>query len=350
MVSISIEVRAYSNILEIRLSNSKAHIALSNRVLKLKKELQIMDTCSECKQYIKKTLEGVWKALWLVQRNLKDRRESHMQVLAERYAERRDTTRAIEIKKMKQYEDVRRTAAKPKWYLKGRNGMIRTLLVPDYSLHQILAIIGTLACIALMGSFCINSRNKLHDKILMLIVAWGVFIVWSQLVKHDGWKVLTDGIQITKRLLQRNGTHLSILGDTPFVRGALAEDVGYDGEEQVVVEMLKGSYTIDRYDLDEVQASTEMSSFLAALKIPHSSKMGGPTPEMSDDITAGNYMVLMNKTREAIASSPSGIHYGHYKAACESEVLTAVNLIFMVIPFKVGIPLQRWACSLHCMI
>ena len=104
-----------------------------------------MDTGSECKQYIEKKFEWAWKALWLVQRNSKDRRESHMQVLAEHYAERRDTTRAIEIKKMKQYEDVRRTSAKHKWYLKERNGMTRTLLVPDYSLHQILTIIGTLA-------------------------------------------------------------------------------------------------------------------------------------------------------------------------------------------------------------
>ena len=114
MVFISREVRAYSNILEIRLSNSKAHIALSNRVLKLEKELEIVDTGSECKQYIEKKFEWAWKALWLVQRNSKDRRESHMQVLAEHYAERRDTTRAIEIKKMKQYEDVRRTSAEHK--------------------------------------------------------------------------------------------------------------------------------------------------------------------------------------------------------------------------------------------
>ena len=72
-------------------------------------------------------------------------------------------------------------------------------------------------------------------------------------------------------------------------------------------EMLKEYYTIDKHDLDEVQASTEMSSFLAALKIPHTPKTGGPTPEMSDDITARNYVAMVNKTREATASS--GIHY-----------------------------------------
>ena len=71
-----------------------------------------------------------------------------------------------------------------------------------------------------------------------------------------------------------------------------------------MVGILKGSYTIDRYDLDEVQASTEMTSFLAALKILHSSKTGGPTPVMSDDITAGNYVAMMNKTREATPLIP----------------------------------------------
>ena len=34
----------------------------------------------------------------------------------------------------------------------------------------------------------------------------GAFTSWEQIVSHDGWKVLTDETQITKRLLQRNET------------------------------------------------------------------------------------------------------------------------------------------------
>ena len=115
-------------------------------------------------------------------------------------------------------------------------------------------------------------------------------------------------------------------------------------------EMLEGAYTIDKEILNEVQASSEMTSFITAMKLPLSTKTGGTVPEMSNDISAENYVSMMNKTREATASSLSGIHYGHYKAACKIEMLTAVNLICMAIPFKVGIQLKRWACSLHCMI
>ena len=81
-----------------------------------------------------------------------------------------------------------------------------------------------------MGLFCRDISTHLCDATLILMVAWGAFTAWEQLVVHDGWKVLTDETQITKRLLQRNGTHLSMSGDTPFARGALAEDLQHDGQ------------------------------------------------------------------------------------------------------------------------
>ena len=51
-----------------------------------------------------------------------------------------------------------------------------------------------------------------------------------------------------------------------------------------------------------------------------------------------------------MASSPSSIHYGCYIAACDSDALTAVNILFMVVLFQVGIPLSRWTWSLHCIL
>ena len=59
---------------------------------------------------------------------------------------------------------------------------------------------------------------------------------------------------------------------------------------------------------------------------------------------------FFNGTRESTFSSPSGIHYGHYFAACESKILKEVNLLFMPTPFKFGMPLTRRTSSLHCMI
>ena len=68
-----------------------------------------------------------------------------MEKLADHFAEKRNTTRAIEVKKISTSERTRSAAAKHKWYLKERHGMIRNLLIPDYCIHEILSIIGILA-------------------------------------------------------------------------------------------------------------------------------------------------------------------------------------------------------------
>jgi len=71
---------------------------------------------------------------------------------------------------------------------------------------------------------------------------------------------------------------------------------------------------------------------------------------MKSELTVADSCEILSKTKETTASFPSGIHYGHYIAACKSPELAVVNTIFMVTPFKTGTPLTRWTNSLHCMI
>ena len=92
-----------------------------------------------------------------------------------------------------------------------------------------------------------------------------------------------------------------------------------------------------------------MSAFLKALQRPISSQTGQPIPNIDANISEEDYLTMFNKTKEATASHPP-IHYGHFKAACESPSLLKVNLAFMNIPFRYGTPLNRWLRSLHCMI
>ena len=86
---------------KIRLSNSRANVVQSPRALNLKRELRIEDTDSDCNKYILGQLKGTWKELRMVQRNSKERRESHLQDLAEHYANRRNTTKTTEVNKIK---------------------------------------------------------------------------------------------------------------------------------------------------------------------------------------------------------------------------------------------------------
>ena len=67
-----------------------------------------------------------------------------MDILAEHYAEKRDTTKVIKVKKIHISELTHRTAVRHTFYLKERHGMIRNLLVPDYRIQDILAIIKVL--------------------------------------------------------------------------------------------------------------------------------------------------------------------------------------------------------------
>ena len=175
--------------------------------------------------------------------------------------------------------EPRATAAKHKWYLKDRHGMIRNLLIPDYRLHDILSIIGALAFILLILQL-LSPEEEYKPSSIITSGVWVIFTVWEQLTSHDGWKVISDEKVTTPRLLLRNGTHLSMSGDSPFAKGPLADVVGLDSDGGGVDEMLQGTFDIDKAGLRCTAASSEMHSFLKALQIPLSAKTGIPGPTM----------------------------------------------------------------------
>lgn len=73
-----------------------------------------------------------------------------------------------------------------------------------------------------------------------------MFTVWEQITVHDGWKVLSDETAITQRLLMRNGTHISMSEDSPFIIGCIVEKIRLDGDVLVVEEMVQCNFLIDR--------------------------------------------------------------------------------------------------------
>ena len=213
-------------------------------------------------------LAKAWKTLKAVQRHAVLFREEHMAQLAEHYAARRETTKQVELDKMYHIEKVKRAAAKHKWYFKERHGMIRSLLVPDFHHNNIAPIFGILAfTFLLQATMSDRVWNSYPYQPVILAGLWGFQTDWHQLVVHDGWRALSNEDAMVHKLLQRNSTHLSMSGDTPFARGSLAENVGKDGECEGVDEMLKGTYSIDNKDMTPLLASTEMKKFLSSPQI-----------------------------------------------------------------------------------
>lgn len=159
------------------------------------------------------------------------------------------------------------TAAKHKWCLKERHGMIRTLLVSGNCSQDILVVIGALA-FTIMIQQLIVVKDKCNPSLLMAAGAWRGFTECEQITVHEGWKVLSDEDMITTRLVTRNGTHLSVSGDSPFVRWYIADSIGLDSKGKGVDEILQGIFSTDEEGLNKVSASSEIQSFIKALQIP----------------------------------------------------------------------------------
>ena len=77
---------------------------------------------------------------------------------------------------------------------------------------------------------------------------------------------------------------------------------------------------------------------------------GKPVEEFKYKIDAESYWTIFAKAKESTASSPSGIHYGHYIAACQDDLPTAVNITFTRVCFLHGFALERWSASMHCVL
>ena len=69
--------------------------------MRMRRELGIVDGGSQAKIYVKEQLSLAWKALRKVQRKSKNRREIHLEELAEHFASRRQSTKKIEINQIK---------------------------------------------------------------------------------------------------------------------------------------------------------------------------------------------------------------------------------------------------------
>ena len=58
----------------------------------------------------------------------------------------------------------------------------------------------------------------------------------------------------------------------------------------------------------------------------------------------------MKKTREMTASSPSGVHMGHYKIGAENNEIAEILASMASMPFMNGFAPSRWENSIHVML
>ena len=165
----------------------------------------------------------------------------------------------------------------------------------------------------------------------------------------DQWNIITEPNTLYRHILQRNQAQLLKSIHYVFAEGPLSTAVGRDGDGPIVEDILEDTVDYDSIPLP-THSSPELADFIAALKRPLNTNTGTPIKNMQYNLNNETYKDMFTKSKEYTASSPSGIHYGHYIAALDNELLISVNAIFMQVTLSLQFPLERWTNSVHCML
>ena len=98
--------------------------------------------------------------------------------------------------------------------------------------------------------------------------------------------------------------------------------------------ILDGSVKLDIFNIND-----EIKACLQEMQIPE----GTNTVEVVDSkISAEDFVQGFKCISKKLTSSPSGCHYGHYKAVLSDAELCSTYATLMSLPFEYGFSLQRW--------
>ena len=137
---------------KLRLTQVRDGHVNMERVKRLETQLKIKHIHLTSKTAVKTQLDQAWKELKKVQQSAVQRREEHLEQLAEFYAEKRNSNRVREIHRLMHIERVRLMANKHRWLFKKNYGMIRSLLVHDFVVEKMNPIFASLTLLAYLGS------------------------------------------------------------------------------------------------------------------------------------------------------------------------------------------------------
>ena len=117
----------------------------------------------------------------------------------------------------------------------------------------------------------------------------------------------------------------------------MVSKLGLKGKGPAVDSILKGIY-IPPDNIDKATAA-----YLRTLESPVKENLGNiPLPE----ITQQDNIDDLRKMHEKTSSSPSGLHYGLWKANSKDKELNEIDTIFRNLTYRCGKSLTRWKKAL----
>ncbi len=130
-------------------------------------------------------------------------------------------------------------------------------------------------------------------------------------VWEGSWRSVTDPNQVAKYICEENARQYNQAENTPFGSGYLAEKIGMSASTQSAEDVLQGTFLIP----DSEPLLPETREILNELGKPLTIQPCTVKVCISSEEFKSTYKIV----KEATASSPSGRHVGHYKAAATND-------------------------------
>ena len=127
----------------------------------------------------------------------------------------------------------------------------------------------------------------------------------------------------------------------PACNGRLRGLFGYNATTITAQRILEGRYI---YPEGFDQATKEICEECARIRLIV------PKNSLNLDITRQDWEKQWRGKREETSSSESGLHFGHYIAGCDSEVISHLHALKATLVINRGIVLDRWARGLSVML
>ena len=160
--------------------------------------------------------------------------------------------------------------------------------------------------------------------------------MWRKLkverVKPKGieWREIDTEEEVEEHLLQWCVLHFGQSRDTPLASRDWEERLGPEQAEEVIEALRTGDFRPPE------GSPPEMKEFFEAARTADN------RPEVPSQLTFQNFLEFCRKQDERKASSPSGVHYGHFKALAWDERLLRIKFKVMHLAYKNGVILERW--------
>ena len=138
-----------------------------------------------------------------------------------------------------------------------------------------------------------------------------------------------------------HGKRFYLAEKAPICSGGLRGDFGYMADTPAAEEVLRGTYQLRD---DDHSATGELFDEIARIR--------QIVPEDSVDtfVHHKEWRERWRKAKEKTSSSESGLHFGHYVAASESEYIAYCHALLASIAIRKGYSPDRWERALSCML